>query len=194
MPKIDNQTFYKNAFKKYGRTPKGLNWSSELSQSVRFEKIVEFLEPLLSDSDIIVDAGCGFGDLYHYLLSKDLNFLYIGYDVVDEFIDIAKENTKQNILKKDILTDTLKEADFYVASGSLNILNEFETYLFIQRCFTHSKKAFIFNMLEGSHHTTYNLVKKEKIIEYGKELGAKVSLKEGYFMQDFTICFVKPPL
>jgi len=194
MPKIDNTLFYQNAYKKYGQTPKGLNWTNKHSQQIRFELIAQYLKKLSSHKDSLIDAGCGFGDFYHYLVKERIFVKYMGYDILEKFVNIAKEKTKQPIMIKDILTDPLDEADFYVASGSLNILTPFETYLFIKRCFAHSKKAFIFNMLEGSYHDKYNLVNKKDILEYGKELGAKVTIQSGYFMEDFTVCFAKLPL
>jgi len=192
MPRINNTNFYQNAYKKHGQSAKALNWINKHSQYIRFELIVEFLKPICHDGDSLVDAGCGFGDFYHYLQKQGIYCQYTGYDIMEKFVNIAKEKTKQPIMIKDILSDSLDIADFYIASGSLNILTEFETYLFIKRCYQHSNKAFIFNMLEGSHHDKFNLVEKEKIIKYGEELGAKVSLKKGYFMQDFTVCFSKP--
>ena len=189
MPKIDNTLFYQNAYKKHGKNAKGLNWNNKFSQKIRFELIVEFLKPICHDKDSLVDAGCGFGDFYHYLKKEGLECHYTGYDVMEKFVQIAKENTKQPIMIKDILTDELEVAEFYVASGSLNILTSFETYLFIKRCYEHSKKAFIFNMLEGGYHERFNLVREKDIVEYGKELGAEVTVKKGYLMEDFTVCF-----
>ncbi len=194
MPKINNTIFYKNAYKKHGKTAKGLNWSNKHSQQIRFELIAEFLKPVCHDGDSLIDAGCGFGDFYHYLQKQGIFCKYTGYDMMEKFVNIARENTKQSIMIKDILSDSLDKADFYTASGSLNILTEFETYLFIKRCYEHSNKAFIFNMLEGESHERFNLVKKDDILRYGKELGAKVAIKEGYFMEDFTVCFAKPHL
>lgn len=69
MPKIDNKSFYSTAIEMYGITAKGVNWHSKESQNLRFEIILEMLPSEMS-SYSVADAGCGFGDLYLYMLKK----------------------------------------------------------------------------------------------------------------------------
>jgi SAM-dependent methyltransferase len=186
MPRINNDKFYKNALKKYGSNAKGLNWHDEHSQLKRFEIIRDILEPELKDKNLIIDAGCGFGDLYLYL--SDLNINYIGYEILDEFIEVAKDKTKQEIYKKDILTDTLDKADFYIASGSMNILSRFETFLFIERCFNMSKIGFIFNLPYGKDESkSFNYFLPQEIKHFAKKFDCEVSTISGYLPNDFTV-------
>jgi len=99
MPRINNQTFYENAIKRFGCTARGLNWNSKQSQHLRFEIIHELLAHHLPSSKII-DAGCGFGDLYLFFQQKgSLPRKYIGYDMLDEAIFVAHKRTKQPIMK-----------------------------------------------------------------------------------------------
>jgi len=69
---LNNLDFYKNAYKKYGVSARGLNWSSDESQRVRFEVITSLLKYELPRCSV-VDAGCGFGDLYFYWLENGLH-------------------------------------------------------------------------------------------------------------------------
>ena len=192
MPRIDNQRFYETAIRRYGCTARGLNWNSKASQHTRFEVIYELLADELSSAKM-VDAGCGFGDLYLFLKQKGaLPRSYIGYDTLDEALFVAHKRTKQRFVKCDILCDALEEADYYIASGSMNILNRFETHLFIERCFEASQKGFVFNLLKGddiSEHFNYWQV--EEILLHVKEFGCEVTLKEGYMEGDFTIFLKK---
>ena len=132
---------------------RGLNWSSEDSQKIRFEVITCFLrDELLRCS--VVDAGCGFGDLYLFWIEKGLHVKsYIGIDSVQNSIDISKKRLKKypncNFTCRDILKDKLYKADWYIASGSLNILSEFDTWLFLEKIISYSKKGVIFNVLKG---------------------------------------------
>jgi SAM-dependent methyltransferase len=192
MPRLNNQTFYENAIKRYGCTARGLNWNSKSSQQIRFEIIHELLAHTLSSSKI-VDAGCGFGDLYLFLQQKgSLPRRYIGYDVVDEALFVAHKRTKQRIVKCDILNDELESADFYIASGSMNILNRFETFLFIRRCFDASKKGFIFNLLKGQEQTgNFNYFLPEEIEAFVSEFAYDVIIKEDYMEGDFTVLLLK---
>ena len=88
MPRINNDTFYKNALKKHGANAKGLNWHDDYSQIKRFEIFHELLQNDIEDDDIMIDAGCGFGDFYTYI-SDYHDIHYIGYDIVEENVAIA---------------------------------------------------------------------------------------------------------
>jgi len=192
MPRLNNDTFYLNALKKHGQNAKGLNWHNKNSQEIRFETIFHTIEKFSHDNTTLVDAGCGFGDFYTFLCDKGFEVDYMGYEIVEKFVNIAKLRTKQSIELKDILHDKLAQADFYVASGSLNILTRFETFLFIRRCFEHSKVGFVFNLLEGDFsRDDFNFFSQSEIREFGEELDAKVTIKDGYFANDFMVFFEK---
>lgn len=146
----------------------------------------------LSTSNI-VDAGCGFGDLYLYLKEHSSTpKKYIGLEIMESMIGPALERTGCQILACDILHDPLPEADYYVCSGAMNILTRFETHLFIRRCFEASKKGFVFNLLKGPDESlVYNYFRPSEIKKLGRELGAKVKIKEGYLPRDFSVAFYK---
>ncbi len=187
MPRINNDTFYKNALKKHGANAKGLNWHDDYSQIKRFEIIHELIHSDIEDKDIMIDAGCGFGDFYTFV-SDYHDIHYIGYDIVEENVKIAKERTFQSIMIKDILNDPLDMADFYIASGSMNILNRFETYLFIERCFAQAKKGFVFNLPYGKDESrSFNYFLPQEIKHFAKKFNCEVITKSGYLPHDFTV-------
>lgn len=192
MPRIDNTTFYKKAIERYGHSARGLNWNSKSSQHVRFDVIDALLGDILCTSSV-VDAGCGFGDFYLFLKERGRRPRhYVGYDVMEVMLSVARKKTGQTCLKCDILRDDLVEADYYVASGSMNILSRFETHLFIERCFQASRKGFVFNLLQGedtSEHFNYWSV--EEMVLHVKSFGCEVIVKEGYMQGDFTIFLKK---
>lgn len=192
MPRINNQTFYEKAIKRYGCTARGLNWNSKYSQYLRFEMIHDLVGDALSSSKI-VDAGCGFGDLYFFLKQRgSLPRCYVGYDLVDEAVFVAHKRTKQRIVKCDILNDVLEDADFYIASGSMNILNRFETFLFIRRCFEASRKGFVFNLLKGEDKEGhFNYFLPHEIEAYVNEFAYDVKIKDDYMEGDFTVLLLK---
>ncbi len=187
MPRIDNDKFYKNALKKHGANAKGLNWHDDESQLKRFEVIVALIADDIQTGDIMIDAGCGFGDFYSYISAyHDIN--YIGYDIVTENVTIAQERTNQPIMIKDILHDTLENADFYIASGSMNILSRFETFLFIERCFMQSKKGFVFNLPYGKDESrSFNYFLPQEIKHFAKKFDCEVIETHGYLPHDFTV-------
>ncbi len=193
MPKIDNQKFYTNALKIFGTTPKGLNWLSAKTQELRFKEILTLLPNNLGEYSLC-DAGCGFGDFYHYLeLHNNLCHNYIGLDSVSSMVEIAKDRTKKEILHLDITQDKLPIKDYYICSGAMNILTPFETHLFIQNCYNSSRKAFIFNALYGDKKSdTYNYMSKQILESITKQLKVKnMVYKEGYLENDITVMFEK---
>jgi len=190
MSRIDNEKFYTAAIKKYGDSPKGVHWNTKQSQEKRFEVLLSFIE----DEDFsIVDAGCGFADLYFYMQEKSINFnSYIGLDISPSMVEISKEKLSATILEKDICRDVLPIADYYICSGAMNILERFDTYLFIRNCFKSCKKAFVFNILMGEDDSlVYNHFYPKELESLFKSLDAKVSIKKGYLKHDFSVCLEK---
>lgn len=193
MPRIDTQKFYSRAINKYGQTAKGLNWNSKKNQELRFEMILKFL-PKTLNSFKLCDAGCGFGDFYHYLKrSGNLPKSYIGIDSLEEMHSIASKNTSQNILQLDITKNQTPKADYYVSSGALSVLTQFETYQFIQNCYKSSKYGFIFNALHGDKQSqTYNYLSLQTIQKIAKDLKVKkLHYKNNYMQNDITVGFFK---
>lgn len=185
---MDNTKFYDAALKKHGRTAQGVHWNSQKSQELRFDVLLQYVDNVSSVS--MVDAGCGFGDLYCYMDEKPKS--YVGLDLMQEMVLEARERTQCEILKADILNDDLPSADFYVCSGAMNILTRFETHLFIRRCYEASKKGFVFNMLMGEDASLlYNYFQPHDIKSIANELGAKFSMKKGYMPRDFTVFLEK---
>ena len=192
MPRIDNEKFYRSAIDRHGLTPGGVHWNSEHSQKTRFKVIASLLPDDLSKTTL-VDAGCGFGDFYLYLCEKKrAPFRYGGLDCMAPMVDEAQARTGCDIRLCDILHDPLDEADYYVCSGAMNILERFETHLFITRCFEHARRGFVFNLLEGRDESmVYNYFTAREISAIGRNLGAKVAVKRGYLERDFTVAFYK---
>jgi len=193
MSRVDNEKFYTSAIKKHGTSPKGLNWRSKKTQYIRFKTILELL-PSDMKNITLVDAGCGFGDFYLYLLKKKKQLKkYIGIDALIDMQIIASENTGCEIIIADIIKDELPFADYYICSGALNVLDRFETHLFIQNCYKSSKKGFIFNILHGEDDSqTYNYFTKEDIQKIANTLNVKkVIIKENYLEDDISFGFYK---
>jgi len=193
MPRINNEKFYTSAIQKYGTTAKGVNWHSKQTQYIRFDVILNMLPNDLS-SFSIVDAGCGFGDLYTYMSKKKKTPKeYIGIDSLLDMYSIASEKTGCEIIIADICKDELPKADYYVCSGAMNVLESFETHLFIRNCFTSCKNGFIFNILHGEKESeTYNYLTKKQIHSIAADLGVEsILIKEGYLEDDITVGFFK---
>lgn len=193
MPKIDNEKFYTSAIEKHGTNAKGVNWASTKTQLIRFKSLNKLLPKELHNYTLL-DAGCGFGDLYFYFeKNNNIPKEYIGVDCHDDMVSIASNNTGCEILNIDILKQQPPKADFVTCSGAMNILSHYETFLFLKNCYSSSKIAFIFNILHGDKESqTYNYLTKKQIESFAKELGVKkVTFFEGYLDADISVRYDK---
>lgn len=193
MPKIDNKTFYLTAIEKYGITAKGVNWHSKESQKLRFDIILEMLPQDIYDYSV-ADAGCGFGDLYLYMQKKKrVPKEYIGIDSLVDMYSIASERTGCEIIVADICKEKIPRADFYICSGAMNVLEKFETHLFIQNCFNACRVGFLFNILHGEKNSeTYNYLSTKQIKEIALSLDVKeMIIRDDYMQDDITVMFLK---
>lgn len=93
-----------------------------------------------------------------------------------------------NFYKQDILHDRLFIADYYICSGAMNILKKNDFYHFIEKCFTHSTKGFIFNFLKNK---SFNNIKIEEVLSFCSSLTSKIKTKNNYLDNDFTIFMIK---
>lgn len=185
----NNTQFYKRVIKKYGISARGVHWNCEESQYLRFEVLSQFIKDEIQDC-IIVDAGCGFGEYYNYLYDNDLKPKeYIGIDCEEEMITQASKrflNTK--FILKNILEDKLPNADYYICSGAMNILDEKEVLTFIKRAYKASKKGFIFNFLKEDSLSNVSI---DTVLKFCKSICSQIKIKDDYLENDISIYLKK---
>jgi len=187
MARIDQKNFYQDNYETYGVTAEGVAWDSAQTQKRRFSAILSCLGEIKNDT--LVDAGCGFGDFYIYLKEKNrLPKAYTGLDLCAPMVKEARTRTGCKIIERDILSQSIPMADWYVASGSMNLLTRMETGIFIQRCFEKSRKGFVFNLLEGREQQgPFSYWLPHEIKALCRPIAEKIEIKEGYMDGDFTV-------
>lgn len=192
MSRIDNHNYYTTAMQRHGKSAQGVHWNSKRTQYKRFEVLLGMIDDIEDTS--IVDAGCGFGDLYLYMQEQErVPRSYRGLEVMEAMVEEARNRTGCEIGRCDVLVDDLPAADYYICSGAMNILTRSETVLFIRRCFEASQKGFLFNMLLGEDDSlVYNYFQPEEIKSVAEELGAGFAMQKGYLPRDFTVLLTKP--
>jgi SAM-dependent methyltransferase len=72
--------------------------------------------------DVVVDIGCGIGDLAMFCNERRLGIEYIGIEIVPEFAAAARQRTGAQIVEIDAFAEgaELPAADWYVTFGTLN--------------------------------------------------------------------------
>ena len=65
-------TQYSKRFRKFGATPKGVFWVSNVRQEPRFDIILKEIQKISPKQTVldIADIGCGYGSFADYLFKK----------------------------------------------------------------------------------------------------------------------------
>jgi Methyltransferase domain len=189
----------------HGPTSRGADWNGHDSQWLRFVQLCRGL-PLTSQF-YILDYGCGYGEMYHYLASHYPNFSYTGCDISEEMLTHARGHLqdKSNITLVNNQLEPLATFDYVVASGVLNVKlgftqTEWEGYI-LQKLHEFdqlSHKGFSFNMLTSysdkpfmRDHLYYG--DPSYFFNYCKQTFSKyVTLFHDYPLYEFTIAVTKP--
>ncbi len=112
--------YYSEKLVTHGETAKGVDWSTEESQKLRFHELSRVID--FDKSFTINDLGCGYGAYFNYLASRVANFQYFGIDVSSPMIEAAKRRLADRE-NAQFLCGGVPEAvmDYTVASGIFNV-------------------------------------------------------------------------
>lgn len=124
MEASDRQDYterYERRLRQFGYSPETLGWGKHGRQEVRFGVLSR---PILECPDSsVLDVGCGFADLYDYLVAHGWHGCYCGIDIVPGLLQVAREGHPDLDLRELDITATglqLGIYDFVVASGVFN--------------------------------------------------------------------------
>jgi len=92
-----------------------VGYKNILQQKLYFEMLMAIDVPPTST---VLDVGCGYGDMYDYLLGNGYRGRYIGIDLLPHFIDEAQQRFSEAIfVLGDIVSIELESCDYALASG-----------------------------------------------------------------------------
>jgi SAM-dependent methyltransferase len=114
-------TYYTSALGRHGATPRGVDWSSEESQRLRFDQLAKIWEGRGDEAVSVIDYGCGYGALVPYLRERGLAFSYTGLDISPAMVAAARQ--LHGGADAAFVGDEaeLPAADYAVASGIFNV-------------------------------------------------------------------------
>lgn len=175
-----------------------LGWESEEAQKARFEVLIRCTE---LQGKKILDVGCGMGNLYEYLLLKNIKANYTGIDILQSMIDNAlRKKLDADFLCIDIFEHNPFEAESFevvYSSGifNLNMGNNNEFLIKAAGLFIYlAKEIVVFNLLHylsPGREDKYFYFKphevKKQILEYYGEKFKKICIIEGYLKNDFSV-------
>jgi SAM-dependent methyltransferase len=193
------QEYYDGQIRKFGATPKGVDWNSPESQRMRFEQLLKVCDP--TDSFSIIDYGCGYGALVDFMMEKGYTFNYCGYDISDEMVTKANALHKENSnCQFTTNLSQVKKADYTIASGIFNVRlqtnsEEWDKYILetLNKISNLSTKGFAFNVLTMYSDPEYMrsdlyYANPLTLFDYCKKNFSKyVALLHDYPLYEFTI-------
>jgi SAM-dependent methyltransferase len=180
--------------RRLGQAPlKELGWRNAQSQALRFDALCRWGD---LSGKVVLDLGCGHGDLKSYLDQRFTGVEYLGLDLMKEFVDEAKRRyghlPDTRFLHADFMNIDLAEVDVVLACGSLNYKTEnvLHAEQVIARMWNIARLGVAFNLLD-EHVFESDVVlcghDPDQILSYCRNLDPSAEIDHDYSPEDFTI-------
>ncbi len=198
----DVEKFFSDKVNRLGPNPQGADYNSPESQFVRFDQLMKVLPPVEQPFSLI-DYGCGYGALAHYMHEKGYQFEYQGFDISEAMINHAIQQKPAGTDWKYFANEAdLTPADYTIACGVFNIKfaadGEAWQALILEtlgKIAGLSRKGFSFNMLTS--YSDADRMAQRPDLYYGNSLfffdyckrnfSRNVALLHDYNLYDWTI-------
>lgn len=105
---------------RYGHDPRGVDWQNYAAQQARFDALLSVGS---LDGATLLDAGCGFGDLYGYLRQRGIAARYTGCDLSAPHLAAARAaHPGARFIAGDVLEVLAAQSfDYVIACGLLHL-------------------------------------------------------------------------
>lgn len=191
---------YEQRLREFGYSAETLGWGKHGRQRLRFGILAD--HALRMPNSSVLDVGCGFADLYEFLIEHGWRGRYTGLDIVPGLLEVARRRHPEADLREvDITGDdvALDMYDFVVASGMFNAkLRECDNEKHIIQGLTamlrHARVAVCLDFMSthvdfqkpGSWHTDPGWA-----LNAGKQLSRRVWLRHDYMPFEFSLCIFR---
>jgi SAM-dependent methyltransferase len=188
--------YYTGCVREHGETARGVDWNSEASQVLRFEKLLELVR---GEEDFsLLDWGCGYGALLDHLRGRGVRCRYTGFDLSAEMV--ARAGARHPTGAFTAAEEELAPHDFVVASGIFNVKlavenAEWRTYAIrvLEAMDLKAIRGFAFNMLtlysdpEKRKETLHYADPREVFDLCKRRFAPRVALLHDYPLYEFTV-------
>jgi SAM-dependent methyltransferase len=201
----DVEAYYGAQVAKYGATPRGVDWSCQATQSLRFVQLLrvcDFAAPFALN-----DVGCGYGALCAFLDLRypDSRIDYVGVDLSRAMISRARRRFRRADRHFVVGKASPRIADYSVASGIMNVnvghsraVWEAFVAAVLQDMRRTSRRGFSVNFMSDAVTASevhgkspaarlYRTSPERWIPFCEKTLGCSVETLENYGMREFTL-------
>jgi SAM-dependent methyltransferase len=185
--------YHRHRLQTYGAGgPQALGWNGTTGQYARFEALTRIGD--LAQCSVL-DAGCGYADLYPYLRQRYAGVRYYGIEQVPELLEVAQARYPDaegiSLRSGDFLREPLPPTDYVLASGALNYRQRDPRFIYqaIETLYGSCQLGLGFNLLSwepagGGPLASYD---PATILSFCHELAPRAELLEGYWEGDFTV-------
>jgi SAM-dependent methyltransferase len=192
---------YLDAFNLYGRDKKAIFWPKgrqELRFRIHTEKLISFER---NRKLVLLDYGCGLGDLHNYLLIKNQPINYIGIDLNKEILKSNRFHYPNAIfLERDnYIKNTFLQCDFSICIGTFNIMykrnyNENIEFIIdeISRLYSRTKYLlsvdFMTDKVDYMQKNAFHISPEEITRRISKKIKyTKLEVVHGYLKYEYTL-------
>ena len=190
------RSHYEPRFDRYDEAFRILDWEDSVSHEKRFEVLTENVD---LDGMKLLDVGCGLGDLYGFLMQKNISCDYTGVDLLERMVEAARirypkvEFLQGNVFAEDIFPS--KTFDVAFSSGIFNLnLGNNRSFLkdAVGKLLQLSEEAVVFNCLDRASpdpDQRYYYFTPGEIRKLLADYPVSVTIVSGYLGNDLTtIC------
>jgi SAM-dependent methyltransferase len=153
---------YRAAVDRFGPGFEATLWGSREAQRLRFDVMIDLAG---FEGCVVVDAGCGQGDLARRLHERSVAFArYVGIDAIPEMIAAARrlELPRCSFVAGDVLADrsllALPGPDWVCISGTLNTMDEPSARRLVEDALDAAAQGVVFNFLSSRPHPRWENV------------------------------------
>jgi SAM-dependent methyltransferase len=147
------ERYFERTLAEHGATAKGVDWRSPEAQEARFRQVVKVCEK--GDPLSLIDYGCGYGALAHYMLEQGYDITYQGFDINPQMIEIAQTRNRRPDRWAFVSDESeLEPADYTIGCGLFSLRldvddESWKTYVLetLESLDRLSRRGFSFNML-----------------------------------------------
>jgi len=191
--------YYSRALHEHGPTHRGVDWPSRASQELRFATLLHGVD--WGAAPTLLDFGCGFGAMAHYIDRLGVDCDYVGYDISPDMIAAAERSRGLHDDRRFTCDrDALKPADVVVASGIFNVKLDIPRSRWahhvgdtLARLGALTRGRLAFNMLPAAsapelERDDLYYANPDAVVRYCRAvIGGEVSLRRDYGLWEFTV-------
>ncbi|MGJ4904311.1 class I SAM-dependent methyltransferase [Bradyrhizobium sp. HKCCYLRH2060] len=200
----DVDAYYSACVARHGATPRGVDWSCEATQGLRFVQLMKLCD--VSAPFSLNDIGCGYGALVPFLESRfaSCEIDYLGIDLSRAMISRARRRFAAPLRRFVVASESPRIADYSVASGIMNVnvgysRDAWEGYIkaMLQRMFATSRRGFAVNFMRAAADEEqdgdpakarlYRTTPDVWATHCEQEFAAAVEVIGNYGMKEFTL-------